>query len=471
MITLNDSIQSIRKRTAAEGLAIDTAMAVAREQERKWETHVNAFVAKTDPMDAGPERGTTENLLAGIPFAVQDTICVKDMPLTCSSRILNGFVPGYDATAVARVRDQGAILLGKLNSSEFGLEAGSSHSIFGATQNPWHPEGGGTAVSGAAAAVASGQIWFSLGADATGELRTDAAECGLSALKPTYPTVSKHGLAASVPSMEQIGIAARHLTDCEDVWNILLGKDEMDSTVTEHPRKDMEKPKDLTRIKVGIPSVYLHAADAKTQNAVQKVAERMRAAGITVQECSVEHLSQSMMAAYVLQCAEASSSLARFDGVRYGYRNQEAKDVLSMYLKTRRDGLSQSTIEKILAGTYFLSVAGYSQYYSQAARLRTLVSLGFSQAFTQFDSLLTPVTAAGANDDALQHYWPACANLAGLPALVFPGDIRDGAPVGVQLIGKAYTEPLLFSLATAAKMEIDWNQALPNAQCSGGDRV
>ena len=254
------------------------------------------------------------------------------------------------------------------------------------------------------------------------------------------------------------------------MWKILLGRDELDSTVTEHPRHDMEKPEELTRIKVGIPSAYLNAADRKTQNAVQKVAERMRDAGITVQECSVEHLSHSLMAAYVLQCAEASSSLARFDGVRYGYRNQEAKDVLSMYLKTRRDGFSERTIEKILAGTYFLSVDGYDRYYSQAARLRTLVSLGFSQIFTQFDGLLTPVIAAGMDENALQRYWPASANLAGLPSLVFPGDVQDGTPVGVQLIGKAYAEPLLFALAATAITEIDWNQALPDAQRSGGDR-
>jgi aspartyl-tRNA(Asn)/glutamyl-tRNA(Gln) amidotransferase subunit A len=202
---------------------------------------------------------------------------------------------------------------------------------------------------------------------------------------------------------------------------------------------------------------------------VEVVASRLRDAGAVVQNCHVDSLEQGLLAAYVLQCAEASSSLARYDGVRYGYRNKEARDVLSMYCKTRADGLSEETKKRVLAGTYFLSVEGYEQYYKKAARLRTLVAKGLTEALIEHDCLLTPVHAGRSADDPLQRYWPACVNLAGLPALTFPGDLVEGLPVGVQLVGKAYTEPLLFALAEKAKVDIDWNRVLGDGQQSGGD--
>ncbi len=472
MITLNDTIQSIRKKTAAKDLSADAAVTFALAQIQRTEARLHAFVVQVpyEQLARPEDEKRKDQTLAGVPFAVQDTICVKDLPLTCCAKILQGFEPGYDATAVARIRQQGGVLLGKLNCSEFALEPGSENDVLPKTGNPWGMGEGSASVSGVAAAVAAGQVWFSLGTDAAGELRLDATACGLTALKPTFPTVSKHGLAASVPSMAQIGVAARHVSDCEAVWHTLLGADDMDSTVIAHPNPDKDKPTDLTGIRIGIPTAYLHQADAKTQNAVKLSAERLRRAGALVEQCHVDNLEKGLLAAYVLQCAEASSSLARYDGVRFGYRNPEAKDVLSMYRKTRADGMSEETKQKVLAGTYYLSVEGYDHYYKQAARLRTLIAKGLQEAYEKYDCLLAPVHAGLPGDDPLQRYWPAWVNLAGLPALAFPGALHEGLPVGVQLIGKAYTEPLLFALAAVATTEIDWNQIPVAGQQSGGDR-
>ncbi len=459
MVALTDTIQTIHKKMKEKEITAGSLLEQSVFRHRSMDAKIRAYTAWVEPSDPGADGKGDEDLdLFGIPFAVQDTFAVQGLPMTCSSKMLQNYVPGYHATVVERILQQGGVFTGKLNSNEFGLLPGSDHSVFGKTQNPWDADGKWKSVSGAAAAVASGQVWFALGTDSVGELRMDAAACGLTAIKPTFPTLSRHGVATAVPSMEHVGIAARNPQDCQQVWRVMVGQDPFDSTVLDDPGVLPDREMDWKEVCVGIPVSFLEAADGISQDAVMQTAEKLVESGARVEKFEMPDLDDARMAAYVLLCAEASSALARYDGVRYGYRNREAGDVLSMYLKTRQEGLNGQTKEKILLGTHFLSTQGYESFYSQAARLRTRIIQHFAHALSRFDCLLMPVEASSESTQKYAALWGACANLAGLPALTFPAGMVESRPVGVQLVGRAMSESLLFAAADKVRMEIDWDR-------------
>jgi len=396
--------------------------------------------------------------LAGIPAALKDNICTEGIPTTCASKMLSRFVPPYSATVVEKLNDQKVILLGKLNMDEFAMGGSTETSFFGETKNPWNIEKvpGGSS-GGSAASVAAGESVFSLGSDTGGSIRQPAAFCGVVGMKPTYGAVSRYGLIAFASSFDQIGPITKDVTDCALVMNAITGYDSKDSTSVpfRHPDYTGSLINDVKDLKIGIPKEYINEGlDGDIKRAVLEAAELFNKLGAQCEECSLPLPEYALPAYYLISSAEASSNLARYDGIKYGYRAEEYDDLLDMYKKTRSKGFGPEVKRRIMIGTYALSAGYYDAYYKKALKVRTLISKGFDEVFSKFDLLLgptTPTTAFKAGErinDPLAMYlediYTVSANIAGLPALNIPcGFDRDNMPIGLQLTGKAFSESLL----------------------------
>jgi aspartyl-tRNA(Asn)/glutamyl-tRNA(Gln) amidotransferase subunit A len=395
--------------------------------------------------------------LSGIPVAVKDNILVQGATCTCGSRMLEGWEAPYDAAAVTRLRDAGAVILGKTNCDEFGMGSSNENSFFGPVRNPHDPKrvAGGSS-GGSAVAVADFQAAAALGSDTGGSIRLPAAFCGVVGLKPTYGAVSRWGLVAFASSLDQIGVLARSVADAATVFNIIRGHDPRDSTSVAPPTA-RAIPERLT---IGLPrECYAEGLDAEVRRAVLSRAEMLRAAGHRIVDVSLPNLQYANAAYYVICCAEASANLARYDGVKYGHRAAEAVDLRSMYECTRAEGFGAEVKRRILLGTYVLSAGYYDEYYGTAQRVRSLIAEAFRKVFESADCLLTPTAPTCAFkigekiDDPLSMYlmdiYTSPVNLAGLPALVIPaGKSDNGLPIGAQFIGRPFEEDLLLSAAT-----------------------
>jgi aspartyl-tRNA(Asn)/glutamyl-tRNA(Gln) amidotransferase subunit A len=426
------------------------------------ESHLNAYtrVLDEDARAAAAECDRNgingSQLLTGIPVAIKDNILVKDAPCTCGSRMLCDWVAPYDATAVGCLREAGAVILGKTNCDEFGMGSSNENSYFGSARNPHDPErvAGGSS-GGSAVAVADFQAAAALGSDTGGSIRLPAAFCGVVGLKPTYGAVSRWGLVAFASSLDQIGVLARTVADAELVFSVICGHDPRDSTSVESPPA-RTIPDHLT---IGLPrECYAEGLDADVRRAVLALAETLRAAGHQIVDVSLPNLQYANAAYYVICCAEASANLARYDGVKYGYRAAEADDLRAMYERTRAEGFGAEVKRRILLGTYVLSAGYYDEYYGTAQRVRLLIAADFRQVFESVDCLLTPTAPTCAFkigekiDDPLAMYlmdiYTSPVNLAGLPALVIPaGQSDSGLPIGAQFIGRPFEEDLLLSVA------------------------
>jgi len=402
--------------------------------------------------------------LHGVPFALKDNICAAGMPCTCGSRILEGYVPPYNATVVERLAAAGATLLGKTNMDEFAMGSSCEFSAFYPTRNPWRLNmvPGGSS-GGSAAAVAADMAAFALGSDTGGSVRQPAAFCGIVGLKPTYGLVSRYGLVAFASSLDQIGPLTKDVTDCALVLSSLAGHDPLDSTSApagaEQDYTVHLKP-DVKGLRLGLPREYMgDGIEPGVRDAVLSAVRQLEALGAVVEECSLPHTEYGVATYYILAPAEASSNLARFDGIRYGYRTPEAGDLRQTYELTRSEGFGAEVKRRIMIGTYVLSAGYYDSYYLQAQQVRTLVRQDFRQAFERFDALIGPTTPTTAfalgsrTADPLQMYlndvMTIPVNLAGLPALSVPCGFADGLPVGLQLIGPHMAEGLLLRLGYA----------------------
>ncbi len=413
-------------------------------------------------VDARIAKGEKLSPLAGVPIALKDNLCTRGIPTTCGSRILEGYRPPYDAHVVERLRQAGAVLTGKTNCDEFAMGSSTENSAYFPTRNPWDPERvpGGSS-GGSAATVAALEAALSLGSDTGGSVRQPAAFCGVFGLKPTYGAVSRYGLVAFASSLDQIGPIARTARDTALLYNAICGRDERDSTSRAEAKpiavEDLERG--VKGMKLGIPrDLIAEGVDPEVLASLERVAKALAGEGATMLDVTLPHARYSIATYYLIAPAEASSNLARYDGVRYGFRAKGAADLQQMYAATRGQGFGREVRRRILLGTYALSAGYYDAYYLRAMKVRTLIRKDFTDALSRADAILLPTTPTppfklGEKvDDPLAMYlndiFSIPASLAGAPALSFPaGGTRSGLPIGMQLVGRPFDEGTLLRVA------------------------
>jgi aspartyl-tRNA(Asn)/glutamyl-tRNA(Gln) amidotransferase subunit A len=420
-----------------------------------------AALARADAVDAAVARGDDPGPLAGVPIALKDNLCTIGTATTCSSRILEGWIPPYDATVVAKLAAAGAVAVGKTNLDEFAMGSSTENSAFGPTRNPWDLERvpGGSS-GGSAAAVAAGFVPLAVGSDTGGSIRQPASLCGVVGVKPTYGLVSRYGLIAFASSLDQIGPFASTVADAALLLEVLAGHDPCDSTSIDAPAPKLVAAlsKGVEGLRVGVIDDFLADASVATRGAVGDAATALSAAGALVENVAIPELLDGLASYYVIAPAEASSNLSRYDGVRYGLR-VDADDVEQMNSRTRAAGFGAEVKRRIMLGTYALSAGYYDAYYAQAQRVRTLISEAFTRAYADFDVLIGPTTPGvafrfGEKADPLAMYlsdlYTIPSNLAGHPAMSVPFALgEDQLPVGVQVLAPALGEAVMFRVAQA----------------------
>ncbi len=428
-------------------------------------------LAQARDVDQKRARGEELSPLAGIPMAMDDNICTEGIKTTCASKILYNFIPPYDATVAERLKGAGAILMGKCNIDEFGMGSSTENSAFYTTQNPFDAEAAQGYISGgSAAAVSVGEAAFTLGSDTGGFIRQSAASCGVIGLKPSYGHVSRFGLISTASSLDQIGPFTQDMTDLALVLNTICGHDVKDATSASVDVPDFTKSlvNEVKGLRIGLPKEYEAGVEPQVAAKLQEAISKLEELGAICEEVAMPHTEYAAPAHYIISSAEASSNLARFDGVRHGLR-VEAEDVLSMFKKTRSQGFGAEVKKRIMLGTHVLSTGNYDAYYVKALKVRSLVKQDFDRAFEKFDCLLTPTNPATAgktgknpNDSLAMHLSGVCTlpvNLAGLPALSLPFGMVDGMPVGLQLIARHFKEETL--LRVGYTLEQSTNQTRP----------
>lgn len=393
--------------------------------------------------------------LAGVPMAIKDNICMRNVKTTCASRMLYNFEPPYDATAVERLKSAGAVILGKTNMDEFAMGSTTETSFFGATKNPWktsHVPGGSS--GGSAAAVAAEEAYYALGSDTGGSIRQPAGYCGVTGIKPTYGTVSRYGLIAYASSLDQIGPLGRTVSDCAAVLEAISGRDRKDSTSLSQTGYDYMDAlvDDVRGMRIGIPKGYLGSGvEEEIKDHIDNAVKILTEKGARVEEFDLEAVDYAVPAYYVIACAEASSNLSRFDGVKYGYQSSDYEGLQELYKNSRSEGFGEEVKRRMLIGAFVLSSGYYDAFYTKALKVRTLINQGFQKAFDRYDMILGPISPQTAPklgeslSDPLKMYlsdiFTVSVNLAGLPAISLPcGRDQRGLPIGLQLIGKHFGE-------------------------------
>ncbi|MDD5368636.1 MAG: Asp-tRNA(Asn)/Glu-tRNA(Gln) amidotransferase subunit GatA [Anaerolineaceae bacterium] len=414
--------------------------------------------------------------LLGLPIAVKDVLCTRSIRTTAGSAILGNFKPAYDATAVARLLEAGVVIVGKTNTDEYAMGSSTENSAFGPTHNPWdvtHVPGGSS--GGSAAAVAARLVPAALGTDTGGSVRQPASFCGVTGIKPTYGRVSRYGLIAYGSSLDTVGALAPSAADVGALFTVMAGCDPLDATSLEAPLPELGlgSQTDLSGLRIGVPGEYfIEGIQPEVEARVRDAIGELRGLGAQVQEVSLPHTEYALPVYYLIAPAEASANLARFDGVRYG-RRIPAGELIDMYRETRETGFGAEVKRRIMLGTYALSAGYYDAYYGQAQKVRTLIQRDFQVAFEQVDVIAAPVAPTSAfrlgehTDDPLAMYlediFTLPANLAGIPGMAFPaGFDAHGLPIGIQLMGPAMGEPVLFRMAQAYQQVTDWHLRRPD---------
>ncbi|SNB47664.1 Asp-tRNA(Asn)/Glu-tRNA(Gln) amidotransferase subunit GatA [Geobacter sp. DSM 9736] len=454
------------------------------ERVMSTEPRVNAFITVT-PEEAMEAARTADrriaagegDILTGIPVALKDIFVTGGIRTTCGSRILKDFVPPYDGTAVARLKERGAVLIGKLNQDEFAMGSSSESSAFGPTRNPWNLEctPGGSS-GGSAACIAAGQATAALGTDTGGSIRQPASHCSCVGLKPTYGRVSRYGVIAYASSLDQVGPLTRDVTDCAIMLNAVAGHDPLDSTSVDLPVPDYRAALtgEVAGLKLGLPKEYYREGlDPDVKEALERAIEVFRGLGAEFVDVSLPHTDYAVATYYLIATAEASSNLARYDGVRFGHRSPEARNLLEMFMKSRAEGFGAEVKRRIMLGTYALSSGYYDAYYLKAQKVRTLIMHDFLKAFEKVDVLLTPVAPTPAFrlgeklNDPLQMYlsdiFTIPVNLAGTCGISVPaGFSKESLPIGLQLIGRPFGEETILRAAHAFEQATEWHMRKAN---------
>ena len=460
------------KKIKAKEVSVEEAVQAAIDAIEKKEESVHSFVTvdKEGALTRAKEvqklidDGTLSGPLAGVPVAIKDNMCTKGLLTTCSSKILYNFLPTYTAEAVQRLEKAGAVIIGKTNMDEFAMGSTTETSAFGETRNPWnleHVPGGSS--GGSCAAVAAEECSFALGSDTGGSIRQPSSFCGVTGIKPTYGTVSRYGLIAYGSSLDQIGPVAKDVTDCATILEAISSYDKKDSTSVKRDDYHFTEAlvDDVKGLKIGIPKDYFkEGIDEDVKNAVLSAAKTLEEKGAIVEEFDLGLVEYAIPAYYVIACAEASSNLARFDGVKYGYRTKEYEGLHNMYKKTRSEGFGAEVKRRIMLGSFVLSSGYYDAYYLKALRTKALIKKEFDKAFEKYDIILgpaAPTTAPKLGEslkDPIQMYlgdiYTISVNLAGLPGISLPcGEDGNGLPIGLQLIGDCFEEKKIIRAAYA----------------------
>ncbi|MDO8577449.1 MAG: Asp-tRNA(Asn)/Glu-tRNA(Gln) amidotransferase subunit GatA [Candidatus Wildermuthbacteria bacterium] len=460
------SIEQVHKGLLKkEFSALDLAKS-SLENIRNKDGKLHAFLEVTEDLALQQARAVDEKIakkesigtLAGIPCAVKDAILVKGVRCTAASKILENYVAPYDATVVEKMKAAGAVIVGKTNMDEFGMGASTENSAFGPTRNPLDEErvAGGSS-GGSAASVAARESLVALGEDTGGSVRLPASFCGVVGLKPTYGAVSRHGIIALASSFDQVGPFARTVEDCETLFNVIRGKDSMDSTSVESPNENWKLK--IENLRIGVPKEYFgEGLDPAVENVIKHALKSLEEAGAKIVDITLPHVPYALAAYYIINTSEASSNLARYDGIRYGASNT-GKTLLETYLNTRGEGFGAEVKRRIMLGTYALSAGYYEAYYIKAQRVRTLLKQDFEKAFEKVDVVAGPVSPflpfkiGEKSQDPLAMYlvdiYTVPANLTGLPALSVPSGHALSLPVGLQLLAPAFGEQILFETGKA----------------------
>ena len=460
------------KKIKAKEVTVVEAVQEALDAVEKKEKDVNSFVTvmrkealeKAKEVQEKIDNGELTSPLAGVPVAIKDNMCTKGTLTTCSSKILGNFVPTYTAQAVANLEEAGAVIIGKTNMDEFAMGSTTETSAFGPTKNPWNTEHvpGGSS-GGSCAAVAAEECSYALGSDTGGSIRQPSSFCGVTGIKPTYGTVSRYGLIAYGSSLDQIGPVAKDVTDCATILEVIASHDTKDSTSVEREDYDFTSAlvDDVKGIKIGIPKDYFgEGLDPEVKEAVLAAAKVLEQKGAIVEEFDLSLVEYAIPAYYTIACAEASSNLERFDGVKYGYRAKEYQGLHNMYKKSRSEGFGAEVKRRIMLGSFVLSSGYFDAYYLKALRTKALIKKAFDKAFEKYDIILGPAAPTTAPklgeslSDPLKMYlgdiYTISVNLAGLPGISLPcGTDSKGLPIGLQLIGDCFAEKKLIRTAYA----------------------
>ncbi len=463
MSVLDLTAVELGKKIKAKEITVVDAVKASLEQIKKLEPVVHAYVTvdeegalkRAEEVQRRIDDGTLTGPLAGVPVAIKDNMCTKDLLTTCSSKILYNFVPTFSAETVINLENAGAVILGKTNMDEFAMGSTTETSAYGVTRNPWdleHVPGGSS--GGSCAAVAAEECFFALGSDTGGSIRQPSSFCGVTGIKPTYGTVSRYGLIAYGSSLDQIGPIARDVTDCATILEAISSYDKKDSTSI--PREDMDFTSalvdDVKGMRIGIPRDYLgEGLDEEVKDAILKAAKVLEDKGAIVEEFDLGLVKYAIPAYYVIASAEASSNLSRFDGVKYGLRAKEYEGLHEMYKKSRSEGFGEEVKRRIMLGSFVLSSGYYDAYYLKALRTKALIKKEFDKAFEKYDVILGPAAPSTAPklgeslSDPLKMYlgdiYTISVNLAGLPGMTVPcGKDSAGLPIGLQLIGDCFQE-------------------------------
>ena len=452
-------VDRINEKEKDAGAFVTTLTDEAIEQAQDIESKVNSGEIKGD--------------FAGIPIGIKDNICTKGVKTTCSSKMLEDFVSPYDATVMEKLNSENLINLGKLNMDEFAMGGSTETSYFKKTKNPWNlNKVPGGSSGGSAAAVAAGMVPWALGSDTGGSIRQPASFCGVVGLKPTYGLVSRYGLVAFASSLDQIGPITKDVTDSAMLLNLLAGHDEKDTTSVDRLKKDYVKALtvDIKGMKIGVPKEFFgEGINEEVKAKLNEAIEKYKELGAEVEEFSLDIAKYALATYYIIACAEASSNLGRFDGIRYTYRTKEFKNLKEIYKKSRSEGFGAEVKRRIILGTYVLSSGYYDAYYKKAQQVRTLVSNEFNKAFEKYDVILTPTSPTVAfdigakSDNPLEMYLAdictVSVNIAGLPGISIPcGVDKEGMPIGMQLIGNKFQEETILNAAFAMEKEIKFRE-------------
>jgi len=479
MELLNKSLRElhslIKKKEIKPSELLEELLSRIEETEPKLNAYITVSAEEARKrakiLDAELEKLSSDEIpeLFGIPISIKDNINVEGLRMTCASKMLENFISPYDATVSKRLRERGAIFVGKNNLDEFAMGSSTETSYFGPTKNPWDLDRvpGGSS-GGSAAAVSARSAIASLGSDTGGSIRQPASFCGVVGLKPTYGRVSRYGLTAFASSLDQIGPITKSVEDAAYLLNVISGQDAKDATSAKIPVPNFLEALDgkLKGLKAGLPREYFaQGLDAEVKEAVLNAVKKLESLGIEVEEVSLPNTKYAVETYYIIAPAEASSNLGRFDGVRYTYRAKDYSDLIDMYKKTRAEGFGDEVKRRIMIGTYTLSAGYYDAYYLKAQKVRTLIYQGFERAFEKVDFLLTPVAPETAfrigekKDDPIKMYlsdiFTIAVNLAGLPAISVPcGFDSKGLPIGLQVIGRAFDEETVLRVANAVEKEL-----------------
>ncbi|MBI4260201.1 MAG: Asp-tRNA(Asn)/Glu-tRNA(Gln) amidotransferase subunit GatA [Actinobacteria bacterium] len=466
-------VESSLARIEAVDGRVRSFLAVTAEQARQRAAEV----------DRRRVAGETLSAVAGIPLALKDVLATRGIPTTCGSQILRGYVPPYDCTAWARLQAAGSVLVGKTNCDEFAMGSSTENSSFHPTHNPWDLDAvpGGSS-GGSAAAVASGQAVWALGTDTGGSVRQPAALCGVVGMKPTYGLVSRYGLIAFASSLDHVGTFTRTVRDAATLLSAIGGHDPRDATSLPGPPPDLAATLEegVRGLRIGVlEEGFGEGVEPGVRDRIGEAVDRLAALGAEIGEATLPHAGYTLSAYYLIAPAEASSNLARYDGVRYGHRADDPRDVVDMMTRTRGEGFGDEVKRRIMIGTYALSAGYYDAYYGQAQKVRTLIIRDYEEAFGSFDLLLSPTSPTTAfrlgerTDDPMAMYlsdvFTIPANLAGVPAISVPCGVDErGLPVGLQLTGKVLDEATVLRAAHAFEQDLGWTTRPPLLEAAAG---